>query len=257
MNPILLASILTAGVTVVLAVLIVGISMFYVYGGTYESELTVTPGDAADSSDQAESSPVSGENGLPYNSQRILVTTKQNTAVVKLLEYDGSEGKWDTVLTFNGYIGKNGATGEKVEGDKCTPKGTFDLCFVFGLKEPDTKLTFIKVNKNNVWVDDPFSDYYNTWQTSNAKNKDWKSAVKLYTVFDGNIANYRIAFAFNGDCMTKNSAEPGRGSAIFIEGIASKGKLEPGYGSISLSQSDMTKLLSRLDSSKHPQVQIK
>ena len=81
--------------------------------------------------------------------------------------------------------------------------------------------------------------------------------MKLYTVFDGNIANYRIAFAFNGDCMTKNSAEPGRGSAIFIEGIASKGKLEPGYGSISLSQSDMTKLLSRLDSSKHPQVQIK
>ena len=115
---------------------------------------------------------------------------------------------------------------------------------------------FKQVKKNIVWIDDPDSDYYNTWQNAKASYKDWSSSKPVIKKFEQKIVTYRIAFNFNGDCLSKNSAESGRGSGLFIEGVGSKGKFKPSYGDIRISSGDMKKLLKYLDSSKHPQVVI-
>jgi Uncharacterized protein conserved in bacteria len=193
---------------------------------------------------------------VPYNAQIIRVNTEGDKATLTLDLFDEKSGKWKEVLKTKACIGKNGATAYKIEGDKCTPTGTFDLNFVFGMSKPNTKLKFKKVTKNIVWIDDTESAYYNTWQNEKADYKDWTQSKPVIKKFEKKLVTYRIAFNFNGDCLSKNSAESGRGSGLFIEGVGSKGKFKASYGDIRISAKDMEKLLKYLDSSKHPQVDI-
>ena len=196
------------------------------------------------------------ETEIPYHSQIIRVNTQGDKATLTLDIFDEDSLSWKHVLDAKAYIGKNGATAKKKEGDKCTPAGTFDLLFVFGTSKPDTSLTFKKVDKNTVWIDDTKSAYYNTWQNEKASHKDWQNSKPIIRKFEQKLVTYRIAFSFNGDCLSKNSAKSGRGSGLFLEGIGSKGKLTSGYGDIRISGKDMKKLLRYLDSSKHPQIEI-
>ena len=256
-------------VTFALALIISGITMLHVYrGGIFhnkykpDSTVSVTPSDAGSSeesetgSDEAESAS-SGTIEIPKHSQIVTVKSSGSKATLTMEEYDVNTGKWKKLLTANGYLGKNGVTNEKIEGDKSTPKGTFNILFVFGISEPDTKLTYKKVTSDTVWVDDPFSEYYNTWQDSEPYDKDWSSSEIMKSQITRKKVTYRIAFDFNGNCLSKGSAEPGRGSAIFLEGVGSEGKMQPGYGEISISENAMKKLLKYLDSSKNPQIIIK
>ena len=198
----------------------------------------------------------SNEIEVPYNSQIIRVNTEGDKATLTLDIFDEKTGKWKEVLKTKACIGKNGATAYKIEGDKCTPTGTYDLIFVFGMSKPDTRLNFRKVTKNIVWIDDTESAYYNTWQNEKADHKDWTSSKPLIKKFEKKLVTYRIAFNFNGDCLSKNSAQSGRGSGLFIEGIGSKGKFKASYGDIRIPAKDMELLLKYLDSSRHPQVDI-
>ena len=62
---------------------------------------------------------------------------------------------------FKCSIGIAGKARDKKEGDKKTPKGTFDLGPLFYRsdrnKKPETKLKCIKIKRNMVWCDDPSS----------------------------------------------------------------------------------------------------
>ena len=71
------------------------------------------------------------------------------------------------------------------------------------LSKPETNMTFKKVKKDTVWIDDPDSVYYNTWQSTSSKEKDWESSEALYSRFSKKKSNYCIAFNFNGDCIRK------------------------------------------------------
>ena len=59
---------------------------------------------------------------------------------------------------FRCCIGKNGLTKNKKEGDKKTPKGTFEIESLYyrkdRLKKPMTFLKCIKIKKNMGWCDD-------------------------------------------------------------------------------------------------------
>ena len=64
------------------------------------------------------------------------------------------------------YIGKNGMTKAKREGDLKTPIGIFKLGIAFGIHKKDeininSSINYIKINKNLYWVDDVNSKYYN------------------------------------------------------------------------------------------------
>ena len=66
---------------------------------------------------------------------------------------------------FRCCIGKNGLTNNKIEGDKCTPKGKFTLNRIFYRADRifkfKSKIEKIKIKKNMGWCDDPKSKDYN------------------------------------------------------------------------------------------------
>ena len=81
---------------------------------------------------------------------------------------------------FKCSIGKNGLKKNKLEGDNCTPVGTFSLGPVYFRKDrvekPDTKLKTFRINKQMGWCDDPSNISYNKKIKLNKKIK----AEKLY-----------------------------------------------------------------------------
>ena len=67
---------------------------------------------------------------------------------------------------FKCCIGKNGTTGNKKEGDKKTPKGTFEIEHLYlrkdRKKKPLTLLKCIEIKKEMGWCDDVrFTEIYN------------------------------------------------------------------------------------------------
>jgi L,D-peptidoglycan transpeptidase YkuD (ErfK/YbiS/YcfS/YnhG family) len=87
---------------------------------------------------------------------------------------------------FRCCIGKNGSTRKKIEGDKKTPKGTFEIENLYFRKDrkkkPSTQLRCIEIKKNLGWCDDiRFPKKYNklvkidkTIKQEKLKRKDYK-----------------------------------------------------------------------------------
>ena len=185
--------------------------------------------------------------------QKILVNSSGSNATLSLQEYDGKN--WNETFSCPAKVGQSGVLKSISEGTKGTPSGTFNILFAFGLSKPSTNLSFKTVDKNTIWIDDIHSKYYNTWQNKTASYADWSSYESIYSQFSSGKSNCCIAFDFNGDCQTANSAESNKGSVIFIDGKT--GTLSPTYGDIAISSANMTTLLSKLDQSKNPTVVIK
>ena len=66
---------------------------------------------------------------------------------------------------FKCCIGKNCLKKNKIEGDKSTPKGTFNLGTLYyrkdRVKKPISKLTVKKIDKFMGWCNDSNSKFYN------------------------------------------------------------------------------------------------
>ena len=77
---------------------------------------------------------------------------------------------------FKCSIGKNGLIKNKIEGDKRTPKGTFEIEHLYfrkdRLKKPTTSLKTIEINEKMGWCDDLSSKKkYNKLITINKDSK--------------------------------------------------------------------------------------
>ena len=191
--------------------------------------------------------------------QQIFVEASGSSAQLSLLTY--RNGEWVTDLTATAAIGSRGITYNKTEGDHMTPAGTFPLVFAFSSTEQDTKMPFVKINENSVWVCDPNSSFYNTLQSQTNPTRDWsdsKSSVeKMYVKFSKQSSSACLYFAFNGDGQTQYSAENyNGGSALFLDGVGANGNLYSGYGDIKISAGDMKKLLKLLDPALNPTITI-
>ena len=136
-------------------------------------------------------------------------------------------------FSFKCSIGKNGLKSKKVEGDFCTPKGSFLLKKLYyrsdRFKKINTILPKIKIKKNMGWCNDPKNKYYNSLIKITKKIKHEKMFRRdrkydLVIVLDYNL----------------NKPVPFKGSAIFIH-------LTKNYqstaGCIALSKNDMLILL--------------
>ena len=59
---------------------------------------------------------------------------------------------------FQCAIGKNGVTRKKIEGDKKTPQGIYDIEHLYyredRIEKPKTKLKIVKIKKSMAWCDD-------------------------------------------------------------------------------------------------------
>mgnify|MGYP001234415064 CR=1 FL=1 len=144
------------------------------------------------------------------------------------------------ILYFKDYkakcaIGKRGITSNKLEGDKCTPRGRFKLKYVFYRKERNknirSKLKIIPIKKNFGWCDDVKSKYYNKFIKFPFKY----SAEKLY--IKQNIYDIIVVLDYNFKPIKKN-----KGSAIFLH--VARRKYSPTLGCVAISKNDLKYLLS-------------
>lgn len=138
-------------------------------------------------------------------------------------------------LKVPAYIGKNGFTKDKTEGDWKTPIGEFELGIAFGKYDSiDTKLPYIKIEDDMYWVDDVNSDEYN--ELIKTSIKPMFSAEHLIDYVD-DAYEYAIEIKTNPDNIN------GKGSAIFLH---CKRK-EYTAGCVAIEKEDMKKLIGMID----------
>ena len=139
---------------------------------------------------------------------------------------------------FRCATGKNGIIKKKVEGDGCTPRGSFSLGKLYWrsdrVKKLKTKLISKRIKKNISWCNDPASDLYN-------KEINSKETVRKEKLFRSDYRyNYFIVINYNTNNIIKN-----RGSAIFLHLTKNYKKTA---GCIAVSEKDfiiITKLLKK------------
>lgn len=154
-----------------------------------------------------------------------------NNAILELCE--------DNLNLFKtkAYIGKNGITNDKQEGDGKTPIGTFDVGIAFGThnKNEINYNNYIEINKDLYWVDDVESKYYNQLIDIGKIQKDWKSAEHLI--------EYSKQYEYAIEIKTNPNNIRGKGSAIFLHCSTES----PTAGCITIDKEQMKKLLDILE----------
>ena len=110
---------------------------------------------------------------------------------------------------FKCCIGRNGLKKNKIEGDKCTPKGIFKLGTLYyrkdRVKKPITSLKTKNIKRNMGWCNDSKNKFYNQEVKVNKNIRHEKLFRKDYKY------NYLLVIEYN----TKKII-PNKGSAIFI-----------------------------------------
>ena len=146
-------------------------------------------------------------------------------------------------FVFKCSIGKNGLKKNKIEGDKSTPLGTFQLGDLYWrpdrVKKPETSLKCIPITKNMKWCNDENSKFYNKEFT---KNID----IRHEKLFRRDCKyNYFILIRYNYKKVVK-----GKGSAIFIHLTKNYKKTD---GCVALKEKDfliLAKILNKKDKIK-------
>ena len=140
-------------------------------------------------------------------------------------------------FSFKCAIGKNGVSRNKVEGDKKTPKGLFDIEHLYyrkdRVKKPITSLRCIDIKKNMGWCDDSNSTYYN-------RLIQIKKHIKYEKLFRGDHKyNLLIPIKYNFKKPIKY-----KGSCIFLHLTTN---YKPTAGCIALKKNDFLILLRLID----------
>ena len=134
------------------------------------------------------------------------------------------------------YIGKNGLTNKKQEGDGKTPIGEFEIGLLLarndGLK---TSKNCIVITNNLYWIDDSKSKYYNQLVDIDKVRKDWNSAEHLI--------DYPIQYEFLLEIKINPNNIPENGSAIFLHCTSGK----PTAGCIAVDRDIMKLILENID----------
>ena len=160
-----------------------------------------------------------------------------NKGILKFPEYN---------IETTAYMGRNGLTSEKQEGDGKTPIGIFELGIMLGTHpnvENKNGLTYKQITEDMYWVDDPKSKYYNKLVNISEVKKDWSSAEHLI--------DYPIQYEYLIEIKTNPKNIPGKGSAIFLHCTNNI----PTAGCIAVDKSIMKKLIENID--KQTKIEIR
>ena len=110
---------------------------------------------------------------------------------------------------FKCCIGKNGLKKNKIEGDKCTPKGIFELGTLYyrkdRVKKPITNLKIKNIKRNMGWCNDSKNKLYNK-EIKVSKNIKHEKLFRKDYKYD-----YLLIIEYN-----TRKIKPNKGSAIFI-----------------------------------------
>lgn len=142
------------------------------------------------------------------------------------------------------FVGRNGVSVEKREGDGCTPAGLYTLGFAFGTEPAaETGLDYRQIAPDSVWVDDPSSPAYNTWAERGALPPG-----------DGGESLWRLRREYRSAVTVGYNTDPveaGLGSAIFLHCGCG-----PTSGCIAAEEGAVRRLISLLDKEKRPCILI-
>jgi L,D-peptidoglycan transpeptidase YkuD (ErfK/YbiS/YcfS/YnhG family) len=149
-----------------------------------------------------------------------------------------SDGSWRTVFgPWTARIGRNGFGANKREGDGQTPYGAYPVTKTFGVQpNPGVRVPWFRVGRYDVWVDDPYSSYYNTHQRLPANGR-WRSAESLYQP---------TAYAYSAFIAYNVPPKAGYGSAIFLHVTTGRATA----GCVALTQSQVVSVLRWMDPAK-------
>lgn len=142
-------------------------------------------------------------------------------------------------IETNAYIGKNGITEEKKEGDQKTPIGEFELGSILGINLEERNkngLKYTQINEEMYWVDDCKSKYYNQLVEISKVEKDWNSAEHLI--------DYKVQYEYLIEIKTNPNNIQGKGSAIFLHCTNNC----PTAGCVAIDKESMKKIVQNIDS---------
>ena len=150
-----------------------------------------------------------------------------------ILEYFDDDKK---IFETEAFLGRNGVTTNKKEGDLKTPIGTFNLGIVFGTHDiqKEFQIQYIQINENLYWVDDVNSRYYNLLVDVQKVSKDWGSAEHL--------SDYPKQYEYAIEIKTNQENVPGNGSAIFLHCSVKKSTA----GCVAIEREKMLEILKNL-----------
>lgn len=191
--------------------------------------------------------------------QLIVVTDEetlyaQGTTYYKALlhTFEMKGEKWTEV--FPAYKVNLGVKGmalpdQKKEGDLKTPSGFYPISFAFGYKKDiDTKMDFVVVGKNHVWVCDTISDDYNKMVVDT--DGRYKNNIKNEKLLRPDVLNkYAIAIGYNMSPIIK-----GKGSAVFMH--VERSTNHKTAGCISMPEKKIIDLIKWLDPQMNPCIYI-
>ena len=173
---------------------------------------------------------IKGESYLQPNRIYVEYSEEKNKGILKF-----PKCKIETIA----YVGKNGLTKEKKEGDGKTPIGEFKLGIILGKypkEQVNTKLEYKQITENMYWVDDIESEYYNQLvDTSLVIKKDWNTAEHLI--------DYPIQYEYLIEIKTNPSNIRGKGSAIFLHCTNNRATA----GCIAIDKQIMKELIENID----------
>ena len=136
-------------------------------------------------------------------------------------------------FNFACTIGKNGISKKKIEGDKKTPAGIFEIENLYyrkdRVKKPKTKLKCVEIKKNMGWCDDVKSKNYNKLIVAKKKIR-YEKIFRTDTKYDLLIP---IKYNFKKRIL-------GKGSCTFIHLTKD---YKPTAGCIALQRNDFLILL--------------
>jgi L,D-peptidoglycan transpeptidase YkuD (ErfK/YbiS/YcfS/YnhG family) len=173
--------------------------------------------------------------------QVVIVTSSGwSTDVATLQTFQKDAAGWHPVFpAMAAHIGRAGFSADKHEGDLKTPAGSFGFGTMFGQRAtPGVKFPYRVADSQSVWVDDPSSAFYNTWQENAVLSGEHLAAAGFSTSYA-----YAIDIAYNTGPVV-----PGKGSAIFLHVTTGGGTA----GCVSIAQSNLLEILRWLDPSRSP-----
>ena len=140
-------------------------------------------------------------------------------------------------LKFKCALGKSGIGNKKIEGDKITPRGTFDIIKIYyrsdRIKKLSSKFRPIRITKKMGWCDDP-------------KSKKYNQLIKLPTKYSHEIL-YRKEDIYDLILVLNYNMKPtfkNKGSAIFIH--IKNGNFKKTKGCIAIKKADLLKVTSEI-----------
>lgn len=137
---------------------------------------------------------------------------KRNVIFVTVVDFNKAVLKFNDLI-LKGFIGVNGSSENKVEGDKKTPIGEFEIGVILGMHNRDelyisNTIEYVKITNSMYWVCDVNSKYYNQLIDVSSKNKDWKEAEHLI--------EYKEEYEYAIEIKSNPNNVPNKGSAIFL-----------------------------------------